>query len=67
MINSSSSSTVAAELEAVTEVEIIAYLESSGTGNFVLEDFESLQIPVSTNLESIDTEDLKKYADEFGI
>ncbi|MFN3589419.1 MAG: hypothetical protein ACK4UP_08555 [Spirosomataceae bacterium] len=67
MMDSASSKSVVTELETVTEAEIIAYLESSGTGNFVLEDFESLQIPVSTNLENIDAEDLKEYADEFGI
>lgn len=55
------------ELETVSETEIIAYLESSGTGNFILEDFEILHVPVSTDLEGIEKEDLKKYVDEYGI
>lgn len=58
---------VANNLENISEAEIIAYLESSGTGNFVTEDFETMQVPISTNLDGIDVEDIQEYANEYGI
>lgn len=65
--NTISPNSFANELETVPDTEIIAYLENSGTGNFILEDFETLHVPVSTDLDGIEKEDLKEYADEYGI
>ena len=67
VVNTPSVNLIANELETVSDTEIIAYLENSGTGNFILEDFETLHVPVSNDLDGIEKEDLKKYADEYGI